>query len=989
MSGDIQRVRVPGKLEFDGGRSLCAGAEYAEARYQPVSFPGMHLDFAPPYLDTVALRERIPLRKPQRALRRVTRVSRLERNPSRLSELSVRRSGAHPVMPHPEDDGQRQTDSYEMSEELIQRGLTEHGLRFGPDYEFYNIGNTTIRSLRDYRVVPNRPYSGKLTKKPDGLLVDRRKLSEIQVLCVVENKAPNEFDTPEKRRVAVEQCVNDYCKPLGARFGVITDGTETIWVNPQLPGAGYSTILREDGYPLHLPFGWTDAQQIEQTLEIVGRILEEISPANSQLVVEEVQNPAALADRVWQQIWLASGENPDACLATFVEIFVFKYLSDLGVLTVTDSGVPIAFSDTLEKDRDACLVFYSTHVRPHIKQIFPASTEDGTSVINGTVLSSEIREHNLLFHEILRHFEAFGPLRSIDPEFKSRLYEHFLKKSISQKNWGQFFTPRNIVKAMIEMSDIELLPDGAKVHDPAAGVGGFILEPLLTRRPRDYYFDGGELKCRLQYSGHDRDPKTVILAKANMLIHLNELIRKRPSAANQFAAMFNRTFRSAHASILGSLSHTPVAEYDLVVTNPPFVVTGTSAIKKYIRQNGPLRTFYTINAMGVEGLFLEKIVRSLRPGGRAVVIVPDGVLNRISDQKLREFISKECIIEAVISLPSNAFYTTPKKTYILSVTKKHDPATPQTEPVFSYVVVNTGETLDAKRFPTENNLPEMVRLYKYFRADKQAFASPTARCKVWPIESFAPHRHWSVDRWWPEAERVSLGIADERHLTTLEDFATRLGEEKRLLEEAIDRLRELEEQFPNLGEHVEVSLGDARYFETFIGKRVLKREIFLAGSTGTIPVYSANPREPMGYLSKTNIADFSRDSVLWGIDGNLEFNHIPRGTEFRTTDHCGCIRPKVDDLDGEYIYHYLNGVRAAESLDRELRANLANVRRITLRIPVLIADGVPVMDGDGLYRFDIARQRDIAAFYSTFSDVKREISERMRNLAGLEVPAIT
>jgi len=173
--------------------------------------------------------------------------------------------------------------------------------------------------------------------------------------------------------------------------------------------------------------------------------------------------------------------NPDACLATFVETFIFKFISDLGVLTQNESGVGVSFSDTIQKDRDKCLRFYFEYVRPYIKLIFPPDTIDGTSVINGTVLKPEVSEHNILFHNILKEFQDFGELTHIDPEFKSRLYEHFLKKSISQKNWGQFFTPRNIVKAMIEMSQIETLPNGAKVHDPACGVGGFILEPILTK----------------------------------------------------------------------------------------------------------------------------------------------------------------------------------------------------------------------------------------------------------------------------------------------------------------------------------------------------------------------------------------------------------------------------------------------------------------------------------------------------------------------------
>ncbi len=86
----------------------------------------------------------------------------------------------------------------------------------------------------------------------------------------------------------------------------------------------------------------------------------------------------------------------------------------------------------------------------------------------------------------------------------------------------------------------------------------------------------------------------------------------------------------------------------------------------------------------------------------------------------------------------------------------------------------------------------------------------------------------------------------------------------------------------------EISLKDKEYFELFIGKRVLKRQIFR--SKGKIPVYSANVFKPFGYLEKGNIEDFSHDYVLWGIDGNFEFNIIKKGIKFATTDHCGAIK---------------------------------------------------------------------------------------------------
>ncbi len=74
--------------------------------------------------------------------------------------------------------------------------------------------------------------------------------------------------------------------------------------------------------------------------------------------------------------------------------------------------------------------------------------------------------------------------------------------------------------------------------------------------------------------------------------------------------------------------------------------------------------------MGIEGLFMEWIVRALKPGGKAFIVVPDGIMNRSNDKKLREFILEECILDCVISLPLNTFFTTNKKTYIMMLGSK-------------------------------------------------------------------------------------------------------------------------------------------------------------------------------------------------------------------------------------------------------------------------------------------------------------------------------
>ena len=90
--------------------------------------------------------------------------------------------------------------------------------------------------------------------------------------------------------------------------------------------------------------------------------------------------------------------------------------------------------------------------------------------------------------------------------------------------------------------------------------------------------------------------------------------------------------------------------------------------------------------MGVEGLFMEWIIHALKKGGKAFIVVPDGIFNRQNDKNLRRHILNNCNIDAIISLPIKTFFTTSKKTYILALTKKNSISELQTTPVFTYLV---------------------------------------------------------------------------------------------------------------------------------------------------------------------------------------------------------------------------------------------------------------------------------------------------------------
>jgi hypothetical protein len=131
----------------------------------------------------------------------------------------------------------------------------------------------------------------------------------------------------------------------------------------------------------------------------------------------------------------------------------------------------------------------------------------------------------------------------------------------------------------------------------------------------------------------------------------------------------------------------------------------------------------------------------------------------------------------------------------------------------------------------------------------------------------------------------------------------------------------------------DISLSDQRYFKLSIGKRILKKQLFQ--SRGKVPVYSANVFKPFGFIERPNksITNFEYDYILWGIDGNFEFNIMPKHETFAVTDHCGVVRILDNDIVPEYVAYQLELKRHEYGFDRTLRASLKNMRNVAISIP--------------------------------------------------------
>jgi type I restriction enzyme M protein len=262
-----------------------------------------------------------------------------------------------------------------------------------------------------------------------------------------------------------------------------------------------------------------------------------------------------------------------------------------------------------------------------------------------------------------------------DRDTKGDLYEYMLGKIATAGQNGQFRTPRHIIELMVELT-----APGPRdvICDPACGTAGFLVtagEYLREHHPqmlrdealREHFHHG-------MFFGFDFDNTMLRIGSMNMLLHgvENPDIRYRDSLAQDHAGEEEK--------------------YTLVLANPPF-----AGSLDY--ENTAKDLLQIVKTKKTELLFLALFLRLLKPGGRAAVIVPDGVLfgSSKAHKELRRILVEDQKLDAVVSLPGGAFKPyAGVSTAILLFTRTNSGGT---DHVWFYDVQADGWSLDDKRTP--------------------------------------------------------------------------------------------------------------------------------------------------------------------------------------------------------------------------------------------------------------------------------------------------
>ncbi len=285
--------------------------------------------------------------------------------------------------------------------------------------------------------------------------------------------------------------------------------------------------------------------------------------------------------------------------------------------------------------------------------------------------------------------DMIDKLEMQDLDTKGDLYEYLLSKIAQAGVNGQFRTPRHIGKMMVELADIQ--PNDI-VCDPSCGTAGFLICAIMYLKEKypEMFMDTAKLQHfnNDMFYGFDFDYSMLRIASMNMMSHGHQ----NPNIDYQDSL-------SEDASGLKEFC-------TCVIANPPF--------KGSLNQDTIAKNLSSeVKTTKTELLFLALMIRILKIGGRACVIVPDGVLFGTSNahKSIRMKLIDDQKLDAVISMPSGVFKPyAGVSTAVLIFTKTNSGGT---DKVWFYDMQNDGFTLNDNRTPIEeNDIPDIIKSFK-------------------------------------------------------------------------------------------------------------------------------------------------------------------------------------------------------------------------------------------------------------------------------------
>lgn len=403
-------------------------------------------------------------------------------------------------------------------------------------------------------------------------------------------------------------------------------------------------------------------------------------------------------DAIWNKFWTGGIANPIDVIEQMTYLLFLKRLDELHMAkekAATRTGKPIADPIFSPKDQ-ACRwsrfkeleagKMYETVS----KKAFPFLKELGKE---GSSYAEHMKDALFKIPKaalLASVVEMIDKLEMGDRDTKGDVYEYMLSRIASAGENGQFRTPRHIIRMMVELVGPK---PSELVADPACGTCGFLVSAAeYVRQHHPEVLTDAKLRKRFQsdqFTGYDFDSTMLRIGSMNMLMHGIE----DPEVS--------------YRDSLGKDHADEEERFDVILANPPFKgsldeTNCSPALQRIVKTKK------------TELLFLALFLKLLKKGGRAAVIVPDGVLFGSSNAHKairRELVEKQKL-EGVISMPSGVFKPYAGVSTAVLVFTRTDSG--GTEGVWFYDMEADGFSLDDKRTELDHskheqdNLPDIV-----------------------------------------------------------------------------------------------------------------------------------------------------------------------------------------------------------------------------------------------------------------------------------------
>jgi type I restriction enzyme M protein len=323
----------------------------------------------------------------------------------------------------------------------------------------------------------------------------------------------------------------------------------------------------------------------------------------------------------------------------------------------------------------------------------------------------------------------------------SQVYEGLLQKMGEKNNdGGQFFTPRQIIKVMVEAISPKVCEI---IYDPCCGTGGFLAQAYGYMSSQARSAEDIEILKTSTFYGREKEDLVYPIVLANLILHGIDA----PHIWHGNTLTGNEVY--------GGLFAGAPALFDVVLTNPPFGG----------KEGKDAQTHFAYKTRATQVLFLQHVIDSLKPGGRCGIVMDEGTLFRTTETAIvqtKRKLLNECNLWCIISLPAGVFINAgaSSKTNLLFFTKGQE-----TKEVWYYDLSDLNVT---KRQPlTLEHFEEFFRLLPDRASSERSWrvSAEELKGKNYDLKAINPNRKREEDARTPE-ELLSIIEAQQKEISS-------------------------------------------------------------------------------------------------------------------------------------------------------------------------------------------------------------------------------